>query len=192
MPNQSPPEVEVNNRCAEPQASLQTPKCWYVLYTRSRFEKRVYDELISNGIEAFLPMYKTMRQWSDRKKMVELPLFTGYVFVHIEQADYYNALQAHGAVKYVTFEGRAVEVPQQQIDNLHLIINSNAKVEVSCEEMQLGEEVKVVMGALKGLTGELVQVNRKKRVVVCVNNLEQNLLVSIRSDYLEKIPASTN
>lgn len=166
--------------------NVKEQKCWYVVYTRSRYEKRVHEELLKQGIEAFLPTQKTIRQWSDRKKVVELPLFTGYVFVNIQPAEYYKVLHTDGVVKYIAFEGKAVIVPQRQIDNLLLLVDSSAEVETSEELFEAGQNVEVSVGSLKGLTGELIKENGKSRVLIRIDHLEQNLLVSIPRSHLKK------
>ena len=83
---------------------IELPQKWYAIYTRPRAEKQVCQRLVEQGIEAYLPIRKTMRQWSDRKKMVEVPLFTSYVFVHIDRRFYDDVVRTHGVVKYITFE----------------------------------------------------------------------------------------
>jgi transcription antitermination factor NusG len=89
---------------------------WHALYTRSRHEKRVYDELIYDEIEAYLPLHTVIKQWSDRKKKVEEPMIRSYVFVKISEKEYYNVLNIPAAVRYVTFEGKAAPIPEWQID----------------------------------------------------------------------------
>jgi transcriptional antiterminator RfaH len=84
---------------------------WYAVYTRSRFEKQVLKGLQDQGIEAYLPLIKTVRQWSDRKKTVEVPLFSSYVFVHIDRRFYDQVLQTMGVVKYISFEGKTATPP---------------------------------------------------------------------------------
>jgi transcriptional antiterminator RfaH len=160
-------------------------KNWYAIYTRPRAEKAIYKALVESGIETFLPLQKTLRQWSDRKKIVEVPLFSSYVFVFVGKKEYHLPLKVHGVVKYVGFEGKAVRIPQQQIDNLHLIVNSNADVEKSDLHFIEGQKVEVIMGSLKGLKGELVKYNQRNRVLVRIDHLDQNLLVNIPKNYLQ-------
>ena len=160
-------------------------KQWYAIYTRPRAEKRVYSYLQEQGIEAFLPIQKSLRIWSDRKKMVEVPLFTSYVFVKVDSKEHYYVLKTFGVVKYICFEGRAVAIPQSQIDNLFLLVNSDAELEATSRKFLKGQNVEVVLGSLKGLTGELVKTGRKNRVLVRIDHLEQNLLVNIPISYLK-------
>ena len=123
---------------------------WYAVYTRPRFEKQVLKGLVDQGIEGYLPLIKTMRQWSDRKKMVEVPLFSSYVFVHINRSSYDQVLQTHGVVKYIAFEGKAATIPSDQIDNLKIIIDSNDKVETTWESRRKGDQV-IVIAAMFGI-----------------------------------------
>ena len=158
---------------------------WYAVYTRPRFEKQVLKGLLDQGIEGYLPLIKTMRQWSDRKKMVEVPLFSSYVFVHINRSSYDRVLQTHGVVKYITFEGKAATIPSDQIDNLKIIIDSNEKVETTWESRRKGDQVIVTAGSLKGLKGELITEGNRKKVLVRIQGIDQNLTVEVHSSLIE-------
>jgi len=160
---------------------------WYAVYTRPRFEKQVCQRLLEQGIEAYLPMIKTMRQWSDRKKMVEIPLFTSYVFVNIDRKYYDEVLQTLGVVKYITFEGKAATIPAEQINNLKIIVNSNEKVETTWEKRKKGDRVMVTAGSLKGLKGELITDGARKKVLVRIDSIDQNLTVEVHASLIEKI-----
>ena len=160
---------------------------WYAVYTRPRFEKQVQKSLYDQGIEVYLPLIKTMRQWSDRKKMVEVPLFSSYVFVHIDRSSYDQVLQTHGAVKYITFEGKAATIPSEQIDNLKIIVDSNENVDTTWEARRKGDSVIVTAGSLKGLKGELITEGRRKKVLVRIQGIDQNLTVEVHSSLIETI-----
>ena len=160
---------------------------WYALYTRPRAEKQVYQRLAEAGIETFLPLQKTYRMWSDRKKMVEKPLLTSYVFVKTKSKYFPEVYKAQGVVKFVTFEGHPASIPHKQIDNLRLLINSDEEIEVTGEQFAKGDNVEVTNGSLVGLTGELITIGSKKRVVVRIDKLEQNILLKIPIAFLRKI-----
>ena len=162
-------------------------KHWYAIYTRPRAEKPVYKRLAEAGITVFLPLHKTLRQWSDRKKMVEVPLFSSYIFVEVDESDYDTVLKTYGVVKYISFEGKAASIPQKQIDNLKLIIDSEADIEVSQEHLKPGQKVEVTHGALKGLCGELLKTTKKHRFLVRIDTINQNLLVSISEKFLQSV-----
>lgn len=160
---------------------------WYAVYTRPRAEKLVYNRLVEADIETFLPMQKTIRQWSDRKKLIEKPLLSSYVFVRTRKKHFPVVYRTSGVVKFITFEGLPVAIPQNQIDNLRLLINSDAEIEVTSEKFSQGDNVEVVSGSLIGLTGELINVGRKKRVIVRIDRLDQNIVVTIPVTFLKKI-----
>lgn len=161
-------------------------KKWFAVYTKARAEKLTYSRLVEQGIISYLPIIKTLRQWSDRKKWVEKPLLSSYVFVNIDISEYQMVLNTDGVVKYITFEGKAVPIPEYQIENLRIIENSDTEVEYSELEFIEGERVEVNLGPLNGLRGELIKVGRKKRLLVRIDQIHQNLLVNIPASYLTK------
>lgn len=160
---------------------------WYAIYTHPRAEKLVFSRLLEAGVEAFLPLQKTYRQWSDRKKLVEKPLLSSYVFVKTWAKNFPIVYKIYGVVKFVSFEGQPVPIPQNQIDNLRLLINSDAEIEVTGEKLEKGDNVEVTSGSLLGLTGELISFGGKKRVVVRIDKLDQNIIVTIPPTFLKKI-----
>ena len=89
---------------------------WYALYVHSRAEKKVYERLVEMGMEAYLPLITRMKQWSDRMKKVEEPLFKSYLFVRSDEKNHYEILSIPGVTKFVTFEKKAVVVPENQIN----------------------------------------------------------------------------
>jgi transcription antitermination factor NusG len=167
-------------------AKQVVPK-WYAIYTNPRAEKQVHARLVETGVEPFLPLQKTYRQWSDRKKLVEKPLLSSYVFVKVVPKQFPVVYRTIGVVKFISFEGHPVAIPQNQIDNLKLLINSDAEIEVTSEILAKGDNVKVLSGSLVGLTGELVSFGGKKRVVVRIDKLDQNIIVTIPVTFLKKV-----
>ena len=160
---------------------------WYAIYTCPRAEKQVHTRLLEEGVESFLPLQKTYRQWSDRKKLVEKPLLSSYVFVKVITKEFPKVYRTNGVVKFVSFEGKPVAIPQNQIDNLKLLINSDADIEVTSEKFAKGDNVEVVTGSLVGLTGELIETGKQKRVIVRIDKLEQNIVVTIPVTFLRKV-----
>jgi transcriptional antiterminator RfaH len=160
---------------------------WYALYTRPRAEKLVYQRLVEAGIETFLPLQKTYRMWSDRKKLVEKPLLSSYVFVKTNKKSFPKVYKTNGVVKFISFEGQPVSIPQNQIDNLRLLVNSDAPIEVSSEKFATGDNVEVINGSLIGLTGELIKIGSKNRVIVRIDRLDQNLILKIPKVFLRKV-----
>ncbi len=170
-----------------PRQTIKEEEKWYAVYTKPRAEKQVYNRLIESSIETFLPLQKTFRMWSDRKKLVEKPLLSSYIFVKTRSKFFPIVFKTPGVVKFVTFEGRPASIPQNQIDNLRLLINSDEDIEVSGEKFAQGDNVEVVNGSLVGLTGELIKIGSKNRVVVRIDKLDQNLILKIPKTFLKKI-----
>ncbi len=116
-------ELETRNSKLETKVKMNN-KHWYALYTKSRNEKKVHQLLEEAGIESYLPLIKTLKQWSDRKKWVEEPLFKSYIFVQVQANQYYHVLNIPGIVRYITFEGKAVIVPEKQILAIKQFLNN--------------------------------------------------------------------
>ena len=159
---------------------------WYAVYTNPRAEKQVYERLTENSIEAYLPLTKTVKEWSDRKKNVEMPLLPSYIFVKTSPKLFPSVYKTYGVVKFVSFEGKPVAIPQKQINTLRLLINANAEIEVTSENFETGDYVEVVSGALAGLTGELIKIGSNNRFVVRIDKLKQNLILKISKEFLKK------
>ena len=160
---------------------------WYAVYTNPRAEKMVRDRLMEAKIEVFLPLQKTFRIWSDRKKLIEKPLLSSYVFVKVSPVTFPLVYQVKGIVKFVTFLGQPAAIPENQIDNLRLLINSNAEITISSEKFEKGDNVEVIRGSLVGLTGELIKNGKQNRVLVRIDRLDQNLIVDIPITFLRRL-----
>jgi transcriptional antiterminator RfaH len=160
---------------------------WYAVYTRPRAEKQVFQRFEEAEIEAFLPLQKRYRQWSDRKKLVELPLLSSYVFVRTKPRIFPKIFNINGVARLVSFNGKPVPIPQNQIDNLRLLVNSEAEIEVSSDHFDQGDNVEVVNGSLTGLTGELISIGNQKRVIIRIDKLNQNIILKIPVTFLKKI-----
>ena len=161
---------------------------WYALYTRPRHEKKLADLLNEKGIEAYAPVRKVLRQWSDRKKMVEEPLIRSYCFVRANPKWYYEALNTHGAVRYVWFSGKAAPIPDRQINTLKVLAGSDLEVETITSTLKPGSLVKVTAGPLIGTIGELISLAGNKKVIIRIDHLETVLSVTISPLLLEKLP----
>ncbi|MCF8303932.1 MAG: UpxY family transcription antiterminator [Bacteroidales bacterium] len=162
-------------------------KRWYAVYTKSRNEKKLAQLLDEKGIECYLPLIKTIRQWSDRRKKVELPLIRSYVFVHISNdREYLRVLETDGAVRFITFSGRAVAIPDKQIEDLKLLVASDKELEVTRETLEKGDKIEIKAGTLMGLQGELVEHRGTKKMLVRIDHIGQSILVEVPVSYLIK------
>ena len=152
---------------------------WFAVYVRSRHEKRVYEVLIQNGVESFLPLVKTIRQWSDRRKKIFLPLFKGYVFVRIELCELFDVLEVDGVVRVVRFNRKPAPIPDDQIIVIKQILTGNYDIE-TIPYMKEGQYVEVVAGPLRNMRGILLRKNSKRYFVVSIDILGRS--ISVRMD----------
>jgi len=182
-----------NTATPPPPKELKKPeKSWYAVYTNSRAEKRVSDRIEELGIETFLPLQKTLRQWSDRKKLIEKPLISSYVFVKIIPREYFTVRKIDGVVKFIMLQGKPVPIPEVQITNLRILCGSDADVEISADVYEKGDQVEVTVGSLTGLRGELIRVGRKHKVVIRIIQPGMNLTVDIKTNAIRKIGKNTD
>lgn len=169
-----------------PTDKLPTTPQWFAVYTRSRMERKAVTELDRMGITSFLPLHKVLRQWSDRKKWVEVPLFNSYVFVNITDKEYNAVLQVMGVVRFITFEGKAVAIPLPQIEAIKTYIEQGAPEYVAPEmPMEAGANVEITRGAMAGLTGILLNIQGKHRVKVEIDCVGQSLIIDIPKSSLK-------
>ncbi len=160
---------------------------WYAIYTKSNFEKKAYSHLLEKSIEAYLPLHKKMRQWSDRKKWIEEPLIRSYIFVRISEKDYFKVLNTPGVISYVTFSGKAASIRDSQIELLKKILISETSLECVSEQFQPGERVEIIAGKLIGTTAELIEYKGSKKVIIKIEHINLSLLLTIPVVYLRKL-----
>lgn len=163
---------------------------WHAVYVKSRAEKKAQQDLQAQGIETFLPVQRKLRQWSDRKKWVEMPLISGYLFVKICRKEYDQVLQSNNVVTYVRFEGKAAIVPDDQIEYLKLMLNQqDSEVEVTREKLKSGQMVEVVAGPFIGLKGKLQKIKGKSKVAIELEQLGYSAMVEIEVQNIISIKA---
>jgi len=160
---------------------------WYAIYTRPRWEKKLAERLEEKRIEHYLPLIKTLKIWSDRKKWVQEPLFKSYLFVHVNEGEYLPAIQTPGAVKYVTFERKAVSIPPLQIEAIKTFIESGEELVSDLPEMKIGDRVRIMRGPLKGLEGTLVEFQNKHRVRIMIEGIQQSLHLKVPLSLLSPV-----
>lgn len=164
------------------------PTRWYAVRTRSRHEKLVARQLESQGIQSFLPVVTKISNWSDRRKAVELPLFSGYAFVRLDHAssDRVRVLQTQGVVSFVGVQGTGIPIPDQEIENINTLLASK----VSYQErpyLQVGQRVRVTGGALDGVEGILAAENSDRSLVISVGLIQRSLSVRVAGYNVEPI-----
>lgn len=162
-------------------------KNWYALYTKSRTEKKVYREFNFLGIESYLPLRKTLKQWSDRKKKVEEPVLKSYIFVHIEDRYRHRVFEADGVVNFVHFEGQPAIIRDKDIKAFQQLIERKIDFEVTGAHLKKGQKVKITYGDLKDLEGEITEFLGKKQIALRIEQIGFSLIVKIPFQFTEVI-----
>ena len=163
---------------------------WYVMYTASRCEKKVADRLKERGLEVYLPIVEELRQWSDRKKKVQRPLFNGYVFVKTRRNELWECLQVPGAVKFVHFAGQHAIVRDEEIETIQRVISTGVAIETDNSEIEPGEKVRVLGGPLMDMEGECVEKGNKDYLLIRLPGIYQNMLITIQRKFLQPLTDS--
>ena len=151
---------------------------WYAVWTRSRHEQIVREQLERKGIEAFLPTITRWSHWKDRKKQVDWPLFPGYCFVRFNGAERLPVLKCTGVVKIISFDGDIAPIPEHEIESIRQLVESELQFD-PCPLIREGMMVEVTHGPLKGVVGRLVRKGSHARLVLSVDLIGQAVSVEV-------------
>jgi transcription antitermination factor NusG len=151
---------------------------WYAVYTRSRHEKKVAAHLEEKSVHVFLPLRSVVNRWKDRRKEVQLPLFSGYLFVNISQEQRIRVLQTNGVVKFVGNGDGMDPVPEEQILSIQKLVESGLKYD-PYPYLKEGMQVRVVRGPLKGTEGILIDKRKKHLLVLSVDMIQQSAALQV-------------
>jgi transcription antitermination factor NusG len=166
---------------------------WFALLTRSNFEQVVCDQIVQKKMEVFLPKTKKISRRKDRKRIIDVPLFPGYLFVKssFDPACQLLILKTQGAVRFLGNHQGPVPVPDTQIHSLKILTAADTDlITGSCANLIQGDPVMVMAGPFAGARGEFIQYKGKGRVIVKLTVLGQYAGVEIDEDKVEKIPES--
>ncbi len=159
-------------------------KKWIAIYTKSRHEQIVVNELSKKDIESFCPMFKERRQWSDRKKWVHFPLFRSYVFARIHLKENIFVLQTIGVNKIVKFQNKISIIPDQVINDIKNVVDGGYKIQ-QVDYFIKGDEVSVISGPLKGVNGIIQDLKGDSRLIMKVEAIRQAFSIEISSEQLK-------
>ena len=151
---------------------------WYAVWTRSRHEQVVREQLERKGIEAFLPTITRWSHWKDRKKQVDWPLFPGYCFVRFNGAERLPVLKCTGVVNIISFDGDIAPIPAHEIESIRQLVESDLQFD-PCPLIREGMMVEVTHGPLKGVVGRLVRKGSHARLVLSVDLIGQAVSVEV-------------
>lgn len=153
---------------------------WYAVWTRSRAEKSVRDQLTGKGIEVFLPTVIQWSRWKDRRKQVEWPLFPGYCFVKMDPRSKLPVISCDGVVHIVSVDGWAAEIPEQEVEAIRTLVSSTLALD-PCPFLDEGDPVRVVAGPLTGVTGRLLRKGKDARLVVSIELIGRAVSVQVHA-----------
>jgi transcription antitermination factor NusG len=146
---------------------LPDKRNWYAVYTKPRWEKKVYGLLAENGFEAYCPLNRVRKKWSDRLKWVEEPLFKSYVFVKVAEEEAAGVRMVNGVVNFVYWLGKPAIIRNKEIEVIHKFLSEYDEVQVVPLELRTDSRITIVQGALMDKKATVVKVlNNKVRVVI--------------------------
>lgn len=159
---------------------------WYVIYTQSRYEKKIAQKLNEQNFKVDLPFNTEVSQWSDRKKKIEKPLFSSYVFVYLDSLkDYSKAMSIDGVVLFIKFGGRLVRVLDEEINKIKIFLNHFSQLELKHSlDLNIGEIKRINSGPFENYECEIIKIDNKHKICVRIGSLQQSLLAEIHSYHL--------
>jgi transcription antitermination factor NusG len=175
--------------------SVANPTCtpwfepqWYAVHTRSRHEKLVVNQLERRGIKTFLPLIREVHRWSDRRKVVHLPLFSCYAFVHMQLLPelWYKVMQINGVLSFVGVRGEGIPIDESQIESLRALLSSGVPYSL-CPFLQVGQRVRIRGGALEGIEGLLTARNGDHTLVISVEPIQRSIAIRVDQYQVEAI-----
>ena len=139
---------------------------WYVVYTKPKWEKKVAEQLTKNGIECYCPLITQIRQWSDRKKKVQVPLFNSYVFVHLAESERNSVFQSAGVVRYLFWLGKPAIVREEEISVIKKWLNTEDNADLVLESYKIGDSILLDSGPFSTQKAIVQEVNNTHYILV--------------------------
>ena len=165
------------------QTSIHSPK-WHIAYTYSRCEKKVDQQAKQQGLSTYLPLTIQERQWSDRIKKIEAPLFPNYIFIKATPEEVYQFRQIKEIVNFVYHDSKLATIKESEIDTIKKILNGKRDIFTESRLYEIGTKVKIKHGAFVGIEGMLVKNNNQDQVVVQIETLGQSINIDVPMSYL--------
>ncbi len=160
---------------------------WYVIQTRSRFEKKCTNYLIKCGVSAYLPLTKKKNVWSDRIKEVEVPLFPGYLFIQFSENERYKILNTPGIVRFVSFGGKYATVNSKHLEAIKIAISTNFELEVIDTTFEPGQEVLITSGPFKDNYAQIIRHNGKGKLLLSLYSIGKGIVLEIGQTQVEAL-----
>jgi transcription antitermination factor NusG len=152
---------------------------WYALYVNARHEKKIVLKLLEQHIDAYTPIVRKMQQWSDRKKHVEFPMLSGYIFVKIDLVDKEKILRTPRVLGFIKFNGLEAKIKESEINILKSIELTGYDITEAVTDLKMSDDVEITQGSLKGLTGKVVRIQNEDYVSIELNSIKQSIRVKV-------------
>ncbi|HEV7329731.1 MAG TPA: UpxY family transcription antiterminator [Flavisolibacter sp.] len=165
---------------------MNTKALWYAVYTRPRWEKKVAELLNRKGIENYCPLNKVIKQWHDRKKLVEEPLFTSYVFVYLTPAEMVEVKKTDGVLNFVYWLGKPAVVKTEEIRTIQKFLNEYKDIQLEKVKVCPADTVQVISGPLMNREGTVLEVYPKK-VKIILPSLGYVMVAELEKSSIEVI-----
>jgi transcription antitermination factor NusG len=159
---------------------------WYAVYTRPNMERKLTAELLEKGIVAYCPIQKVMRQWSDRKKVIEVPAFRGYVFVQIHDKIRWHVLTANGVLNFVCHNGKPARIPNSEMETVRLFFQDMETCVLDETDISVNDIARVYSGVLMGMEGEVVDL-KHRYVILKIPALGLQMQVKVPRENIQVI-----
>ena len=180
--------VNKNDYTKEPEIHLHpTEERWFAIYTKYKREKIVHKELTAKGIESYLPLQTVIRHYTRKRKKVELPLISCYLFVKIAKPSYVPVLEVEDVVKFVRFSKNMIAIPEKEIQLLKQIMGEGIPIVAEKKAFRKGDQVEIMGGNLTGLKGILVGEHGEKEMIIDLDTMGYSLRMQIDAKLLKKV-----
>lgn len=170
----------------KPENNTSQAKHWFALYTKPRHEFTAAEHLSDVGIEYYLPTVVKIKQWSDRKKKIIEPLIKGYIFIRSTEKERIVALQQRGIVSCVFFNGRPATIPNWQIDNLRLMLETESEFQIT-DQIEAGTKVKIISGPFEGVLGVVNETTNGKVLSITIDLLKRSVTAILPAESVIKV-----
>lgn len=166
---------------------------WYAAYTLANHERGVAEQLVRKGVQNFLPLYESIRQWKDRRVRLQLPLFPGYVFVRIALSEKLAVLRLTGVARLVGFGERPVPLSNEEVEGLRKGMGSQLRMEPHpYVSMSKGQRVRILRGPLAGMEGVLLRNKGNFRLVLSIDLIMRSIVVDVDGGDIYPIEARSD
>lgn len=160
---------------------------WLVIRTRPRWEMKVYNQIVEKKIDTFLPLITTIKQWSDRKKKIQIPMFNSYLFVNVTPEERILAIkETVGAMNYIYYNKRPAVVSNLEIESIKLSLVTPEKVKIESNLVTKGDYVKVISGPFTGMMGIVTELRGNYKLTVNLYELSMSLNIVVNPNEIKK------